>query len=114
MTQYGRGYSFERKVAGDLESDGYWTIQSRGSHGLADVVGIKEGEVVLVQCKLGSIPGTEWNELYVLASRLGCLGIVADRPSRGTIRYRWVTGYHVSGSRVWPCELWTADRVGAA
>ena len=113
MTRYARGYTFERTVADDLEADGYWTIQSRGSHGAADVVAVKSGEVLLVQCKLGDMPGREWNELHRLASRLNASALVADRPQRGVIRYRRITGEHRLGSRVWPAELWVADRVGS-
>lgn len=111
MTAYGRGYAFERRVADDLESDGYWTIQSRGSHGVVDVAAVKCGETLLVQCKLGVMPGDEWNRLYELAVRLRAVPLVADRPERGVIRYRRITGVHKLGSRVWPAVEWLADRV---
>lgn len=114
MTNYSRGYAFERQVAADLESDGYWTCQARGSHGLADVVAIKAGEIVLVQCKLGAIGHGEWNALRALAVELGAVAVVADRPERGRLRYRAIAAEHLARSTIWPCEPWTADRMVSA
>jgi hypothetical protein len=51
-TNGARGASFERKVADLLESDGYLVIRAAGSHGAADLVALKLGQVLFVQCKL--------------------------------------------------------------
>ena len=63
-TNYTRGAAFERKVAKDLEGYGYVAVRSAGSHSPADVIALKHGAVLCVQCKLdGYIPPDEWNEL---------------------------------------------------
>lgn len=109
MTQYQRGSRFEAAIRADLESDGYWTIRAAGSHGLADVIATKPGEVLAVQAKLGVMPHGEWNALFRLCAEFGMVPLVADRPKRGAIRYRRITGVHVARSRTWPCELWAAE-----
>jgi hypothetical protein len=61
-TPYEDGVRFERQVIGDLTSEGYLTIRAAGSKGKTkiDVVAIKGGEMLIVQCKKdGIIPPAE-------------------------------------------------------
>lgn len=113
MTHYRRGYTFETAIRADLESDGYWTIRAAGSHGLADVIAIKPGQTLAVQAKLGPMPHDEWNALYRLCTEFGMVPLVADKPKRGQIRYRRITGEHVARSHSWPCEQWAAEGMAA-
>ena len=55
MTRYRQGYRFELRVKADMESRGWWVIRAAGSHGSADLVGLKAGEpALLLQCKADS------------------------------------------------------------
>jgi Holliday junction resolvase len=111
MTQYAKGYAFEQKVAGDLTQDGYFVIRAGGSHGVADLVALKSGQVLLVQCKTnGVISIGDWNALYGVAERVGAVALVAHRPSRGAVAYRRLDARRVARQAVEYTE-WTADEV---
>lgn len=70
-TNYQLGASFERRILADLAQRGYWVFRAAGSRGKADVLAIRPGSILLVQCKRnGSIPRQEWNDLYALACEL--------------------------------------------
>lgn len=64
---YQKGYRFERRVAAYLRGKGYYAIESRGSKGMFDVVGIPPSNdkgmhnyPLLIQCKAtGKIPKAE-------------------------------------------------------
>lgn len=113
MTQYARGAVFERKVAGLLADDGYLVVRAAGSHGHADLVALKAGQVVLVQCKTsGALPPGEWNPFYEAAERVGAVALLAHRPAPGKVEYRRLTGLKVPRKDA-PYEVWTADEVGA-
>jgi len=99
-TQYERGAEFERRVAKRLTVDGYACFRSAGSHGKADIVAIKPGQILLIQCKRdGEISRAEWNGLLELAhliqpSLSNGLGrrvvwpLLAFMPGRQGISYR--------------------------
>mgnify|MGYP001591465097 CR=1 FL=1 len=53
---YRKGYRLEKKTARILEAAGMYTVESRGSHGLFDVVGISRNGLVLVQVKSAGHP----------------------------------------------------------
>lgn len=85
MSNYRSGADFERKVIAYLTENGYWCIRAAQSKGIADIVAIKTGQVLLINCKTKSIPPPrERHALASLASRTGCLPIVAQRGSRGS------------------------------
>jgi len=68
----------ETKVAKLFRARGYYTTISAGSRGVADVVAIKLGEVLLVQCKSkGSLSNIEKQTLKELAQRIGAKGFAA-------------------------------------
>jgi Holliday junction resolvase len=90
---YKLGRSLEYAVASAFRKVGYWTIRAAQSRGEADIVAIRKGEVMLIQCKRGgSISSDEWNCLYLLALNLGANAIVADRRTGRGINYVLVTG----------------------
>ena len=106
-TNYRRGYAFEMLVVRDLKRHGYWTITSRGSKGKVDILGLKRGEVVLVQAKRdGQCPPAERSALLLLARQTGGRPIVANKPPRG-ITYRELTG---PGPK--EHQPWTPDQYG--
>ena len=65
VTSYGQGLYYEKRTAAALRKDGYLVLESRGSHGCADLVALKRGQQLLVQVKKGTtaLKDAEWNEL---------------------------------------------------
>ena len=51
ITRYSNGAARERRIMRKLEEEGYYTIRSAGSHGVADIVAVKKGEVRFIQSK---------------------------------------------------------------
>lgn len=111
MTNYANGATFERKVAALLTTDGYLVMRSSGSHGEADLVALKQGQVLLVQCKSnGRLDPGDWNGLHEVAQRVGAVALLAHRPAPGKVVYWRLTGPKVTRGRA-PYEEWTADEV---
>ena len=112
MTSYGQGLYYEKRTAAALRKDGYFVLESRGSHGCADLVALKRGQQLLVQVKKGTtaLKDAEWNELFADARRVGALALVADWPKRGKLRLRVITAPHVPRSQHWPAEAFTTDQ----
>ena len=87
---YRRGSAFERKVKEMLELDGYYVVRSAGSHGVADLVAVKPGEVLFVQCKTTGISAAECNVLVETSAQYGAVPVVAVKRGRKTEIYRLV------------------------
>lgn len=51
MTNYQKGYAFERQVKKILESKGYYVMRSAGSHTVIDLIAFKEDDLLLIQLK---------------------------------------------------------------
>lgn len=115
MTAYRRGVYREKQVGARMRANGYAVVESRGSHGAADLIAIKAGQCLMIQVKSGdaSLRGAWLNELYLAARDAGATPIVADWPERGLMRLRRITGLHESRSRGWPLVDFTIDEVGA-
>jgi Holliday junction resolvase len=111
VTAYRRGAYREKRAAELLRGDGYYVVESRGSHGVADLMAAKVGQVLLVQVKTGEarLDDDWWNGLHEAATGCGGLAIVADWPRRGRLRLRRITGRHVARSKFWPLEPFTTD-----
>jgi Holliday junction resolvase len=95
QTPYKLGRSLEYSVANAFRKAGFWTIRAAQSRGEADIVAIRDGEVSLIQCKRGgSISSDEWNQLYLLATKLRANAIVADRRTGRGVNYLLLTGLY--------------------
>lgn len=107
---YEAGDRFEKRVAAQLEVDGYEVWQSRGSKGPADLVALKKGQSLLVQVKAGVtiLSHDEWNGLYELARSVGAEPIIADRAGQA-IRFRKIVDCHVERSHAWAVVPWSPD-----
>jgi Holliday junction resolvase len=74
------GAYFERRVSASLTSDGYLVMRSAGSRGAVDLIALKAGEVLLVQCKINGRLDTEaWNALRRIAMQAGAIALMASR-----------------------------------
>lgn len=109
MTQYRRGADFERAVRIALQNDGYVVVRSAGSKSKIDLLGIKPGQCLFVQCKInGLCPPAERTELRRLADLIHAVPLVACKGYRGKINYRELTG---DGPKDW--QPWAPDEVAA-
>ena len=113
MSAARRGTYREKLTAARLRKEGYYVMESRGSHGHADLLAVKIGQVLAVQVKTGDteLRGAWLNELYAAAVRAGMVPLVADFPKRGTLRLRQITGLHVPRSQRWPLVPFTTDEI---
>lgn len=81
---YARGRSFEYAVKRNLEKYGYIVMRSPASRSPADLIAVKRGTAVFIQCKLhGALPPSEWNELIDYSDKAGAVPIMAARPTEG-------------------------------
>jgi Holliday junction resolvase len=77
---YARGRAFEWRVKRDLQGKGYWVLRSPCSAGVADLVAIKKGEILLVQCKTGGdMSVKEKDQLITLAKSVGAKAFFVHR-----------------------------------
>jgi Holliday junction resolvase len=82
------GRYFELATVTELRDNGYWVLRSPASKGPVDMVAIKPGQVLFVQCKKdGQLRPGGWNALIQVARQAGGLPIMAERPERGKIAY---------------------------
>lgn len=79
-SSYKLGRSFEYTVRNLLRAKGYFVVRSAQSKGAADLVAIKRGIVLLVQCKRGGVIGKDERvKLHALSEEIGAVAIIADR-----------------------------------
>lgn len=108
MASYHDGRRVEYAVIEDLKANGYDTIRGASSKGLADVVAIKAGQVLLVNCKRTKPPGpAERVDLLRVAAHLPGVAVplVALKPLGMKRPQFWeLTGAGAKDRRPWfPC-----------
>ena len=103
---YAKGTRLERAARHSLEDDGYDVIRSAGSKSKVDIIAIKAGELLFVQCKAGTgvVTPAERAELVSMASKVGAHPIVASKADGKPIEWRLLTGV---GPKDW--APWSAD-----
>lgn len=86
-SRYRRGRAFEYRVKASLSGAGYFVLRSPASRSPLDLVAIKPGVVLFVQCKTsGALPPSEWNAVYDLAKGTGAVPLLACRHGRKSLR----------------------------
>lgn len=109
MSGYARGVRTEHAAIHHLTGNGYACTRAASSKGAADVIAIKEGQVLLVSCKTSRYPGpAERTELVRVARLLPDVGVplvAIGTPAKLT--YRRLLGV---GLAEW--EPWTPDTIG--
>jgi Holliday junction resolvase len=96
---YRRGREFEYRVRDHLKAHGYFVLRSPASKSPIDLVAIRPGEVLFVQCKRGGSLGPgEWNRLWELAESCCALPILAETPWPRTYRF-WRLTARKNGDR---------------
>lgn len=85
---YRAGADFERRVQRALESIGYKVVRSAGSRSPTDLVAMKGGSTVCVQCKKnGRFGPDKWNAFYRFCQDAGAVPVLASRSKKGTECY---------------------------
>jgi Holliday junction resolvase len=117
---YRNGADLERAVKHDLEDNGYLlVIKSGGSKGKVDVIALKRGETVIVQCKrAGTISPADRTALRRLALDLGAIPLLARWHKEGnaarTIAYIELTSMGPAGNRPWTPDHALSDALAPA
>lgn len=95
MTHYAAGTAFEHVVRNDLHANGYWVMRSAGSKTKVDLIAIKPGQILLVQCKRdGRISPAERVELLRVAAMIDtAIPVLAHKkPGRAAVLLDRLTG----------------------
>jgi Holliday junction resolvase len=104
-TKYRRGRQFEYRARDHLKKIGFFVLRSPASRSPIDLVAIRNGEVLFVQCKIsGALPPGEWNELYDLALSVGALPLLAERDGQRGLLFHRLTGRKDGSRRAQPYE----------
>jgi Holliday junction resolvase len=107
VSSYSDGVRVEHAVIDHLRANGYDTVRAASSKGLADVVAVKPGQILFVNCKRTTPPGpAEREALLRVAAHLPtiALPIVALKPLRKPLQYRVLLGV---APKAW--AVWTPD-----
>lgn len=73
VTNYRNGTVFEYAVRNKLRNDGYEVFRSAGSKTKVDLIAIKHGQILLVQCKRdGKISPAERASVQATAALIDC------------------------------------------
>ena len=82
QSKYRLGRQVEYSVRDDFKKHGYVTMRSPASKSPIDILAVKKGVIVFVQCKRNMVIGVkEWNIFYDLAISVDAIPIVAGRPT---------------------------------
>lgn len=87
---YRRGRRFEYEVKQYIEDRGWKAYRTAGSHGEADIIGIKDNVTLLIQCKYNIKPTKQEKEkLFNLDSDTGgnVIVTVAYKKERGNLKF---------------------------
>jgi len=81
---YRKGYRFELRVKEYLEKKGYLIIRSSGSHKPCDLVAIKDGKAVLIECKVNrkNLTKRDRQMLEEIGRKYGCRVLLAYRVNK--------------------------------
>lgn len=109
MYRYGR--QFEYRVRDDLKKRGFFVMRSPQSKSPVDLVAIKRGLVLFVQCKRSGVFNNvkEWNIFYDLCLSVGAEPIAAGMPGVRGIVYDRLTGKKDGSKKKQPREPYTFE-----
>ena len=79
MHPYKKGRQFEYVVKKKFEKRGYYVVRSAGSHGVFDLIAIKKGEVLGIQCKLGNVSKDEIKKMKEIGEKYGIIPVIATK-----------------------------------
>lgn len=106
---YRRGRAFEYRCRDVLVDRGCYVLRSPQSRTPVDLVGLRPGAVLFVQCKVGGTFANvaEWNELIDLSDRIGAIPLLAaPNPDGPGIAWWRMTGRKDGSKRPQPMVRW--------
>jgi Holliday junction resolvase len=110
QTHYRLGRAVEYKVRDFLRKSGYFALRSPKSLGPLDVLAIKRGLVLFVQCKRAmAVSVRQWNALYDLSEYVGAIALVAGQPARRGLSFMRIIGPKDGTKRAQPWEPYEPD-----
>lgn len=84
------GTRFERRCLDLLREAGYWAFRSPASKSPIDIIAVRPGRVLFVQCKVnGRLDPAPWNELFELSQRYGARPVLVERDPAGRTVTWW-------------------------
>ncbi|KUF18419.1 restriction endonuclease [Streptomyces silvensis] len=99
-SNYARGRDLEHRVRNHLREQGYEVLRTAGSKSKVDLVALKSGQMLFVQCKRsGALPPAEWNGLWDLAQMVGAVPVLAEQLARGRRYWRLTARKDQPGKR---------------
>lgn len=79
QSMYRLGRQFEYRTRDHLKKLGYFVMRSPASRSPLDLVAIRKGAVLFIQCKRGGQLGVgEWNEVFDLAESVDAIPLLAE------------------------------------
>ena len=82
-TRYKKGRDFEYLITRKLRDKGYYVCRAAGSRGEFDLLAVKNGIPLGIQCKVGkSVSGTTMERLYRTGKKYGITACIARRTGR--------------------------------
>jgi Holliday junction resolvase len=104
---YRRGRALEYLVRDWLRGHGFFAMRSPASKTPIDILAVRHGQVVMVQCKRhGALGVAEWNEFYQLAKSVGALPVLASMETgRGSMTFYELQGEKDGSKRRQPMRL---------
>jgi Holliday junction resolvase len=113
-SNYARGRALEHRVRTHLREQGYEVLRTAGSKSKVDLVALKTGQLLFVQCKRsGALPPAEWNALWDLARMVGAVPVLAEQLVRGRRYWRLTARKDVPG-RPQPMVEFVLDEITEA
>ncbi len=108
QSMYRLGRALEYRIRDNLKALGYFAMRSPASKSPVDIIGIRTGEVLMIQCKRGgSLPPKEWNAIYDLAVSCGATPVMAEMPFPRQTNYWRLTDRKDGSKRRQPMEPFT-------
>lgn len=113
-TKYRLGRALEYRIRDQLKKLGYFAMRSPASRSPIDVIAVRPGVVLMIQCKRGgTLPPKEWNALFDLATSCGAIPVMAENPVPRTTNYWRLTDRKDGSKRRQPMEPFDPDGPGA-
>lgn len=108
QSMYRIGRAFEYRVRDAFKMAGYFLTRSPASKSPIDLVAIKTGTIVFIQCKRSPQLGVvEWNQIFNLAETTGAIPVLATMPKASGMELWRLTDRKDGSKRRQPMEPWT-------